>query len=296
MKSLRFGLFALLLCFATVAVSAPAIAQVQSLEDLMAEVDEDIAEAPDAGTPEPVDEAPAIEAPADEGLAPARPALDTASGPDLPPFFVPGLVGLLILLLLLGQPLYVVIGSLTMYLLFFGGIFNEFRLLTSVIEQTRGLADQAVLLAIPFFVISGALMTEGDIARRLIAFAQSVFGWLPGGLAISAVFACVFFAAISGSSPVTVIAIGSIMYPALIKRDRHAVGSGGRQRRSLAQLGDLGRPGNALQIAVDEFGFGRAADLAAGHDMQQQPAQPGGAAPARCGGASSPNAHIRSRL
>jgi C4-dicarboxylate transporter DctM subunit len=60
-------------------------------------------------------------------------------------------------------------------------------------------------------------MTEGDIARRLIAFAKALFGWLPGGLAISAIFACVFFAAISGSSPVTVIAIGSIMYPALVK-------------------------------------------------------------------------------
>ncbi|MBA2663509.1 MAG: TRAP transporter large permease [Bradymonadaceae bacterium] len=132
-------------------------------------------------------------------------------------FFV-ALIALILTMILLGVPLYVLIGSLTMYLLFFGEIFTEFRLLTAVIEQTRGLSDQTVLLAIPFFVIAGAVMTEGDIARRLIAFAESLFGHLPGGLAISTVFACAFFAAISGSSPVTVIAIGSIMYPALLKK------------------------------------------------------------------------------
>ncbi len=233
--------FAFFLWFVLLLVAAPLSAQEKTLEDLMNEVDEEIVEetAPEEGTA-PADGAPKSleemmqeleddgevelpdvdeltkELPADSGEE--EPATAEPQGPELPGFFWFGLFGLLAALLFLGQPLYVVIGALTMYLLYFGGVFTEFRFLTSVIEQTRALADQPVLLAIPFFVISGALMTEGDIAKRLISFAQAMFGFLPGGLAISTVFACVFFAAISGSSPVTVIAIGSIMYPALIKR------------------------------------------------------------------------------
>ena len=61
-------------------------------------------------------------------------------------------------------------------------------------------------------------MTHGSIAKRLIAFAQALVGPLPGGLGVSAVFACAVFAAISGSSPATVIAIGSIMFPMLVKK------------------------------------------------------------------------------
>jgi C4-dicarboxylate transporter DctM subunit len=77
------------------------------------------------------------------------------------------------------------------------------------------LTTKNVLLAIPFFVVSGAIMSAGDIANRLVGVAKAFTGSLPGGLAIATVGGCVFFAAISGSSPVTVIAIGSIMVPAL---------------------------------------------------------------------------------
>jgi C4-dicarboxylate transporter DctM subunit len=128
-----------------------------------------------------------------------------------------GLVGLVVFLIAMGQPVYVLMGSIAGYLLIMGGVYDAFSDLTNIVEMTRRLADNDILLAIPFFIVAGAIMTEGDIANRLIEFAKSVFGWLPGGLAISATFACVFFAAISGSSPVTVIAIGSIMYPALVK-------------------------------------------------------------------------------
>ncbi|MEM9458076.1 MAG: TRAP transporter large permease [Myxococcota bacterium] len=79
------------------------------------------------------------------------------------------------------------------------------------------LTTKNVLLAIPFFVVSGAIMSAGDIANRLVAFARALVGWMPGGLAVATVGGCIFFAAISGSSPVTVIAIGSMMYPALCK-------------------------------------------------------------------------------
>jgi C4-dicarboxylate transporter DctM subunit len=86
-----------------------------------------------------------------------------------------------------------------------------------VAEQLFNALDNFVLLAIPFFILAGAIMTKGGIARRLIAFVQSVVGWFPGGLAVAGVLACIFFAAISGSGPATVVAIGSIMYPALVE-------------------------------------------------------------------------------
>ena len=73
------------------------------------------------------------------------------------------------------------------------------------------------LLAIPFFVLAGNLMTEGTIAQRLVGVARAVMGRTPGGLGLASIAACVIFAAISGSSPVTVIAVGSIMFPMLVK-------------------------------------------------------------------------------
>jgi C4-dicarboxylate transporter, DctM subunit len=127
------------------------------------------------------------------------------------------LIGLVVLLIGLGQPVYILLGTMAAFLLLEGGVFDDFGMLTSIVEMTRRLADNEVLLAIPFFVVAGNLMVEGAIARRLIEFAKALFGWLPGGIALSAIFACVLFAAISGSSPVTVIAIGAIMYPALVK-------------------------------------------------------------------------------
>ena len=70
-------------------------------------------------------------------------------------------------------------------------------------------------MAIPFFILAGALMTAGTIATRLIGFAKAMVSWMPGGLLVATIIACLFFAAISGSAPVTVIAIGAIMFPAL---------------------------------------------------------------------------------
>ncbi|HEX5690789.1 MAG TPA: TRAP transporter large permease [Roseiflexaceae bacterium] len=73
------------------------------------------------------------------------------------------------------------------------------------------------LLAIPFFVLSGTLLTTGGVARRLIRFANTCVGHLPGGLAIASVMACMLFAAISGSSPATVVAIGSIVIGGMVQ-------------------------------------------------------------------------------
>ncbi|TNF26838.1 MAG: TRAP transporter large permease subunit [Deltaproteobacteria bacterium] len=123
-------------------------------------------------------------------------------------------------LLLLGAPLYVVIGGLVVTLFGvypnhpdpFGVDFHQnFDLTGSMVD----LINTPELVAIPFFMVAGTVMGRGEIANRLVRLASALLGWLPGGLAVSAIGACVFFAAISGSSPVTVVTIGAIMVPAL---------------------------------------------------------------------------------
>lgn len=72
------------------------------------------------------------------------------------------------------------------------------------------------LLAIPFFILAGTFMTTGGVARRMIAFANALVGHLPGGLAMASVLACMFFSAVSGSSPATVVAVGSVVIAGMV--------------------------------------------------------------------------------
>jgi C4-dicarboxylate transporter DctM subunit len=95
-------------------------------------------------------------------------------------------------------------------------LFTNVPLLV-VVQQMFNSADSFALMAIPLFVLSGNIMTAGGLSKKLIRVATDFFGPLPGGLAIAATASCAFFAAISGSSPATVAAIGSIMVPALMK-------------------------------------------------------------------------------
>jgi C4-dicarboxylate transporter DctM subunit len=131
------------------------------------------------------------------------------------------IVGTILLCLLTGQPLFVLMGLLSLVALTLvtgvGDIPFLIRELEVIVEKILELASKEVLLAIPFFVVAGEVMTQGSLAQRLIDVAKALFGWLPGGLAVAGVAGCIFFAAISGSSPVTVIAIGSIMVPALLR-------------------------------------------------------------------------------
>jgi C4-dicarboxylate transporter DctM subunit len=76
--------------------------------------------------------------------------------------------------------------------------------------------ESFAIMAVPFFVLAGAFLTDGGVAKRIVNFATNLVGWMPGGLAMSAILACAFFATISGSSPATVMAIGSVMLPAMV--------------------------------------------------------------------------------
>jgi C4-dicarboxylate transporter, DctM subunit len=98
---------------------------------------------------------------------------------------------------------------------------------TSLIQQLFNGLDNFVLLGVPFFILAGNIMAEGAISDRLVNVMKLFVGRFTGGLAMASVMACMFFAAISGSSPATVIAIGSIMMPALIKEgygERFSIG------------------------------------------------------------------------
>ncbi|MDQ3032621.1 MAG: TRAP transporter large permease subunit [Myxococcota bacterium] len=118
--------------------------------------------------------------------------------------------------MLLAEPLFVVLGGLTVVAFLLWTQRDELWEFSILIERIVTIADNEALLAIPFFILSGAIMARGQISKRLIDFARALVGWLPGGMAISAVIACMIFAAISGSSPATVVAIGGMMGPALI--------------------------------------------------------------------------------
>jgi len=125
------------------------------------------------------------------------------------------ILAILLALLLTGTPIAVALGLTVLAYL---AVFSSFDVDTANILSQRlftGL-ESFPLLAVPFFVLSGTFLTEGKIAARLIHLAQALVGWMPGGLAMASIVACALFATISGSSPATVVAIGSIMLPAML--------------------------------------------------------------------------------
>lgn len=113
-------------------------------------------------------------------------------------------------LLLLGVPVSIALGVSAISALF---IFTSYNIVGSAEIMLNGL--KPALMAIPMFILAGSLMSKGSSAQRIINFATSLVGHLPGGLPISAILACIIFAAVSGSSPATVIAVGSVMFLAI---------------------------------------------------------------------------------
>lgn len=116
----------------------------------------------------------------------------------------------LILLALLGAPLFAVIAASAMLGFYHAGI----DLSVVAIEFYR-IAEMPVLLAIPLFTFAGYLLSESRAPQRLVRLTQALLGWLPGGLAIVALVACALFTAFTGASGVTIVALGALLYPAL---------------------------------------------------------------------------------
>ena len=118
------------------------------------------------------------------------------------------LVVALFVLLFLRVPIAISLGLSAILTLL---MFSEQSMVSLTQRFFFSLQGVPPLLAIPFFILAGALMTTGGVAKRMIAFANSLVGHFRGGLAMAALLACALFAAVSGSSPATVVAVGSIM-------------------------------------------------------------------------------------
>ena len=121
---------------------------------------------------------------------------------------------LLLLLMLTGMPISISLG-LTVLTFFF--TMTNVPIEAVAMKLFTGI-EKFEIMAIPFFILAGNFLTHGGVARRMINFATSMVGHWHGGLALAGVLACALFAAVSGSSPATVVAIGSIILPAMVKQ------------------------------------------------------------------------------
>ena len=124
------------------------------------------------------------------------------------------LFAMIIGLLMLGVPIAVSLGFSSIVFLL---AFSDTSLASIAQSFYNAMFGHATLLAIPFFILASAFMSTGGVARRIIRFSIACVGHLRGGLAIAGVFACMMFAALSGSSPSTVVAIGTIVIAAMVQ-------------------------------------------------------------------------------
>ncbi|QKS29499.1 MAG: TRAP transporter large permease subunit [Candidatus Accumulibacter similis] len=120
---------------------------------------------------------------------------------------------ILLVLMLTGMPISISLGLTVLSFLF---MFTQVPLESVALKLFTGI-EKFEIMAIPFFILAGNFLTHGGVARRMIKFATDVVGHWYGGLGLAGVMACALFAAVSGSSPATVVAIGSILMPAMVR-------------------------------------------------------------------------------
>ncbi len=136
------------------------------------------------------------------------------------------------ILVIIGAPIAICLGASTFVTLVYFTDMSPIEISAMMFEKV----EHYSLMAIPMFILAGNLLSKGSAASRIIEFAKACVGHLPGGLPISAIFASIIFAAVSGSSPATVVAIGSIMFGAIMDAGypkKYAVGT-------IATAGSLG--------------------------------------------------------
>jgi len=115
--------------------------------------------------------------------------------------------GLLIALMLTGMPISISLGLTVLTFLF---TMTDVPLHAVALKLFTGI-EKFEIMAIPFFILAGSFLTRGGVAKRMIHFASSLIGHWHGGLGLAGVLACALFASVCGSSPATVVAIGSIV-------------------------------------------------------------------------------------
>ncbi|MDP2972229.1 MAG: TRAP transporter large permease subunit, partial [Deltaproteobacteria bacterium] len=118
----------------------------------------------------------------------------------------------ILLFMLFGAPIFAVISGLALFLLFSSQIDSS----AMIIEMYR-IATTPILVAIPLFTFAGYLLSESGAPKRLIRLSDAILGWLPGGLSIIALLACAIFTALTGATGLTIIALGGILFPAMVQ-------------------------------------------------------------------------------
>ncbi|MFZ9140076.1 MAG: TRAP transporter large permease [Burkholderiaceae bacterium] len=161
---------------------------------------------------------------------------------------------LLFAFMFLGMPISIALGLSSLLTIL---MFAQDSLASLAIKLFET-SEHYTLMAIPYFILGGALMSTGGVAKRLVRFAVACVGHIRGGLAIAAVLACTFFAAVSGSSPATVVAIGSIMIAGMIKQGYTQKFAAGVMANA-GTLGILMPPSIVMVVycAVTEISVGR---------------------------------------
>lgn len=120
----------------------------------------------------------------------------------------------LLSLFLINFPIFLAISAASVLSIL---VFTNFPLII-IVQRMVNAVDSFPLMAVPLFMLAGALMDVGGISKRIVGFAESLVGWLPGGLAAVSVVASMFFAGISGSAAADTAAVGALLIPAMIKR------------------------------------------------------------------------------
>jgi C4-dicarboxylate transporter DctM subunit len=155
--------------------------------------------------------------------------------------------------LVLGMPLAICLG-LSVITTFW---YHEALPLMAVAQKLYNGLDHFALMAIPFFILASNIMSSGGVSKRLIDVCNAFVGHYSGGLAVASIVSCMFFAAISGSSPSTVVAIGTIMIPAMIA-------SGYGEKYSVGLLGSAGSLGILIPPSIPMIVYGVATEQSVG--------------------------------
>ena len=155
--------------------------------------------------------------------------------------------------LVLGMPLAICLG-LSVITTFW---YHDALPLMAVAQKLYNGLEHFALMAIPFFILASNIMSKGGVSKRLIDVCNAFVGHYKGGLAVASIVSCMFFAAISGSSPSTVVAIGTIMIPAMIA-------SGYGPRYSVGLLGSAGSLGILIPPSIPMIVYGVATEQSVG--------------------------------
>ncbi len=119
---------------------------------------------------------------------------------------------LILIFAFIGTPLFIIIAAATLVCFYTAGIDSS-----AIMIEIYRIANAPMLMALPLFAFAGAILARSNAPKRLLRVSNAIFGWFPGGLAIVSLITCAFFTAFTGASGITIIALGGLLLPSLLK-------------------------------------------------------------------------------